>query len=381
MDQTRRGEKLAACGGRELMSFCCAMSMVTVDPARIRRAWQGRISGCQLGKAVEILSLMEGYDALQAYLEKAQALPLRDYIPHIEGTIVDFVGRESCKENLTRSEPDDDIMYSVLALMMLEEHGAELDTADVARAWLRYLPAGTIFTAEREAYRVLIQHYDTNFLIGGEPDFALAECSENEFNEWIGAQIRADVYGWVCPGRPELAARLASRDAALSHRGEGVYGAAFVAALGAAIPACSSLDEAVDTAKREVPADSAVRLAIDFARSLVGTSDGMLQIRERYPNMSSTHTVNNLAIVVLGLLDASGDFSRAIGETVVAGWDTDCNGATVGGLWGLTDHEIPGHWTDPWQGRVAVPLAGIGELALDDLVERTCAVAAKIAAS
>jgi ADP-ribosylglycohydrolase len=356
------------------------MSAPLVDPARIRRAWQGRISGCQLGKPVEILSIMEGHEALHSYLTKAKALPLRDYIPYLKGTLVDFVGKESCKENLTRSEPDDDIMYSVLALMMLEEHGAALETVDVARAWLRYLPAATIFTAEREAYRVLIKNYDTNFLIGGEPSFDLAECSDNKYNEWIGAQIRTDVYGWVCPGRPELAARLATRDAALSHRGEGLHGAAFVAALGAAIPASANLADAVGVARREVPADSAAAGAIDFACSLVGRPDGMAQIRERYADMNAVHTVNNLAIVVLGLLDGEEDFSRAIGETVAAGWDTDCNGATVGGLWGLTNQAIPTLWTDPWQGRVAVPIAGIGELALEDLVRRTCTAAEEISA-
>jgi len=66
---------------------------------------------------------------------------------------------------------------------------------------------------------------------------------------------------------------------------------------------------------------------------------------------------------------------------VTAGWDTDCNGATVGGLWGLTGRAIPESWTAPWQGRVAVNLAGMGELALDDLVDRTVALAESLSAS
>ncbi len=53
---------------------------------------------------------------------------------------------------------------------------------------------------------------------------------------------------------------------------------------------------------------------------------------------------------------------------------TDCNGATVGALWGLTGRPIPAHWPDAWNGRVQVSLAGVGELALDDLVTRTVTV-------
>ena len=80
-------------------------------------------------------------------------------------------------------------------------------------------------------------------------------------------------------------------------------------------------------------------------------------------------------VLVWALLTGQDDYSVAVGEAVAAGWDTDCNGATVGGLWGLQGHAIPEHWTRPWQGRVAVTLAGMDELPLDELVERTVRVA------
>jgi ADP-ribosylglycohydrolase len=91
------------------------------------------------------------------------------------------------------------------------------------------------------------------------------------------------------------------------------------------------------------------------------------------------HTVNNLALVVWALVSGWSDFGRAIGDAVSAGWDTDCNGATVGGLWGLSGRTLPRHWTAPWRGRVATTLAGVGELTLDELVGRTVAVAERLA--
>ncbi len=354
------------------------MTKHEIDPTRVKNAWAGRVSGCQLGKPVELLSMRRGRGALLSYLKDADALPLRDYVPLVPGTMVEKVGRASCRGEFSRSVPDDDINYTVLALTMLEKHGLELSTEDVGRAWLMLLPGGATWTAERAAYRIMLERADDAYAVGAPPGFDLSECAQNEFNDWIGAQIRADMYGWVCPGRPALAADLARRDAALSHVGDGIHGAAFVAALGAAIPATASLEDAIDTASEEVPEGTEASGAITFARSLVGVADAVDQIHDRYEGLSPVHTVNNLAIVVWALMTYEDNDSAAVGEAVAAGWDTDSNGATVGGLWGMMGKPIPEHWTAPWQGRVAVTLAGMDELNLDDLVDRTVAVAERL---
>jgi ADP-ribosylglycohydrolase len=312
------------------------------------------------------------------YLRTAGALPLRDYVPLVEDTPVARIGRSCCLGQITRAEADDDINYTVLALMLLEDHGAALDTADVARAWLRLLPAGTVWTAERAAYRVLLDNMAEQFVNGSAPGFDLAMCSDNEFNEWIGAQIRSDLYGWVCPGRPALAADLARRDASLSHRGEGVHAAAFIAALAAAIPAARGIDAAIDRALEQIPGDSLAAAAVRFGRSVAGSADAVARLHRHYDGLSPVHALNNLALVVWATCSCAGDFSAAIGDAVAAGWDTDCNGATVGGLCGLMGAAIPGHWTRPWNGRLAVGLAGHSELLLEDVVARTVAVARRI---
>ncbi|MFP6835024.1 MAG: ADP-ribosylglycohydrolase family protein [Pseudomonadales bacterium] len=348
--------------------------------ARIRGAWVGRVSGCMLGKPVERLSMLRGHEALTSYLAGAQALPLRDYVPFFQAhEHVRIIERSCCRENLSRAEPDDDINYTVLSLLLLEAHGADLTTIEVARMWLNRLSLGMTFTAERAAYRILAAKGDEWFAQRGDPGFDLAECSDNPYNDWIGAQIRTDLYGWVCPGRPELAADLARRDAELSHRGDGVHGARFVAALGAAIPAVASLDLAVQQALELIPESSGAASAVRLGIGLAGDAAGGEAIRNEYLDMSPVHTLNNLALVVWSLLSHPDDFSAAIGDAVAAGLDTDCNGATVGGLWGMQGKSIPVQWSAPWQGRVGVSLAGLGELQLDDLVERTLEVAANLA--
>ncbi len=344
---------------------------------RIRRAWAGRISGCQLGKPVEMLSMREGHAALAAYLDAAGAPRPRAYIPYVEHPLV---RREWCAGGFTRSEPDDDINYSVLALMMLERFGAGLRTVDVARSWLRWLPAARTYTAERAAYRILLERGAEWFPEGADPGFDVAECAANPYNDWIGAQISADLYGWVCPGDPHRAAALAREDAALSHAGDGIHGAVFVAATGAAL-AERSLERAVDAALALLPADSEAHAAVRFALDLAGDPGGDARIRERYAERSPVATVNNLALVVWSLCSHLDDYGAAVGDAVAAGLDTDCNGATVGALWGLQGDAIPESWTAPWSGRVGVGLAGISEVSLDDLVARTVRVAERLAGS
>lgn len=346
---------------------------------RIRSAWEGRVSGCLLGKPLEVLSFQRGPAGVEAYLRAAGAVPLRDYVPAIEGTPVASLGRDCCLGHIVRAEADDDINYSLLALALLEEHGTGFGTADVARAWLRLLPAGGTWTAERAAYRTLLNNMAEQFVNGEEPGFDLSACSDNEFNEWIGAQIRADLYGWVCPGRPSLAAELARRDASLSHRGEGVNAAAFIAALAAAIPDSADTGAAVDRALEEIAGDSLAADAVRFGRSIAGRADAVARLHRQFAGLSPVHAINNLALVVWAFCSCGGDFSAAIGDAVSAGWDTDCNGATVGGLCGLAGMKIADHWTRPWNGRIAVGLAGCSEFRLDDVVERTVSVARRIA--
>jgi ADP-ribosylglycohydrolase len=358
------------------------MMMPEIVPGEFRRilrnAWQGRVSGCMLGKAVELFSMQDGAEKLSEYLRAAGAEPLRDYVPHVAAHAPDALDVECCGGRFSASRADDDINYSVLALMLLEQHGTALTTADVARAWLRYLPLASTYTAERAAYRTLLARGSEWFPEGADPGFDLAECADNPYNDWIGAQIRADVYGWVCPGNPDLASELVLRDAGLSHRGEGIHGATFVAVLGSLLAGGMALQTAMDEALGFIPADSDCAGAVALGRELAERQDGGERLRAHYAGLSVVHTVNNLALVAWALSHHPEDFSAAVGDVVTAGLDTDCNGATVGGLWALQGSAVPGHWTEAWNGRIGVSLAGVPELALEDLVDRTLAVAVSL---
>ena len=63
---------------------------------RIKAAWEGRISGCLLGKPIEILSMREGKDSLENYLKEAKSFPLRDYINHFEHPLIKGLSINCC---------------------------------------------------------------------------------------------------------------------------------------------------------------------------------------------------------------------------------------------------------------------------------------------
>ena len=125
---------------------------------------------------------------------------------------------------------DDDLNYTLLGLMILEEYGLDFTTDQLGEAWIKYLPFA--FTAEGIALDNLRK---------GVPPMQAAEV-DNCFLNWIGADIRSDPWGYAAPGWPEKAAEFAYRDAYVSHRRNGIYAAMFFsAAISAASPLTARL--------------------------------------------------------------------------------------------------------------------------------------------
>jgi ADP-ribosylglycohydrolase len=208
------------------------------------------------------------------------------------------------------------------------------------------------------------------------PDTAL---HRNPYREWIGAQIRADVWGWVSPGDPGRAAELAWRDARLSHSGNGIYGEAFVAAMIAAAFTTDDVGDIVDMGLRAIPYDSRLAEAVRFARDLPSRTEEWEEavdlLYERVGQYHWVHAVNNAALLAAALLYGQGDFERTICLAVMGGWDTDCNGASAGSILGVMRGAggIPEAWSGPLRNRVRTSLKGFDDSRLDDLATRTAA--------
>lgn len=351
---------------------------------RVLGAWTGRAAGCLLGKPVEKIPRA----GIEEILRATGRWPLDRWFTAV-GLPDDVAARwpwnrrsapTSLEENIDGMPEDDDLNYPILALALLERHGRGFTTDDVAQLWLDALPAGRVFTAERAAYRNVLDARPV-------PETA---THHNPFREWIGALIRTDVLGWVSPGDVREAARLAWTDARLSHTRNGVYGAMWAAALASAAMVGDTVDEVLDAADAVVPPGSrlaaAIRLGRDAGRdgdaSEAGVRAGLDTIHAAYGDLHWVHVLNNAAVIAYALTagrgaDGRGDFGASVAIAVTAGWDTDSAGATVGGVVGALQgvDGIGPQWTRPLDGHIATSLPG-GEQRIVDLAARTVALAA-----
>ncbi|MGI9264667.1 MAG: ADP-ribosylglycohydrolase family protein [Gammaproteobacteria bacterium] len=339
---------------------------------QIYGAWLGRAAGCALGKPVE------GWpkERIDKYLGDEDALPLDNYLPYND-KIIPKIHIPSTRDNIQYMDRDDDLDFPILALLALEHKGAHMTARTMAGTWISRMPYGCVYTAEDSAYR--------NFVMGIRPPESASY--RNPFREWIGAQIRADMFGYVAPGWPERAAELAFLDASISHTKNGIYGEMWVAAMIAAAFVHSNVEDIIEAGLGEIPAKSrlaeAIRNTLEWCRENEDWEVTWEKISEHYGHYNGVHTINNAALVVMGLYYGEKDFETGIVTTVRGGWDTDCTGATVGSILGIKfgANALPDKWVGVLNDRLISAVRGEGDNKISDLAARTLKIAKVIASA
>jgi hypothetical protein len=290
----------------------------------------------------------------------------------------------------------------------------------VARAWIENLPYSSVCTAETQAYRNLVERYNVH--VNPAPadtiDWQWVATHRNPYREWIGAQIRADSWGYAAPGNPELAAEFAWRDARLSHVKNGIYGEMFCAAMIAAAFALDDPLQIVEAGLAEIPATARLyaemRQVIAICQKYSGgrasrepSSDKGIMARgdARPPKITGgmpmspfafeqvhdeiyallghyhpVHTNNNAALVVAALLLGGHDFEKVITTAVMGGWDSDCNGATAGSIAGamLGAKKLPRKWIEPLHDTLNSQIIGYHPIAISQCAKRSADIVKEI---
>jgi len=331
---------------------------------RIYGGLLGRAAGCMLGKPVEGWTR----EKILEYLKIAGEDHLEYYFPAIENDSEEFkiYFKETLRNNLKKAIRDDDLDYPIINLKVLEKYGTNFTPENVGHVWLENLPFGLVYTAERAAYR--------NLVMGFKPPETATHM--NPYREWIGAQIRGDIFGWISPGDPKKAIKMAYEDAKLSHTKNGIYGEMFIAAMLANAYIYNDPKKIVEEGIKYIPKNSRLHEAITFVLKLYEETSNWEKawekVMEKYGDYHTVHTINNACFVVLGLLYGEKDFGKSICIAVESGLDTDCNGATVGSIMGimLGAEHLPGKWVDPLNDTLESLVPGFQTVRISFLAER-----------
>jgi ADP-ribosylglycohydrolase len=332
---------------------------------KLEGALLARLAGCTLGAPVEFWEVKDMEDWAK-YI--GDAFPPVEYWSKIKSPSNLRYDKSMCieytKDVINGVPVDDDIVYTLLGLLISEDFGLDFTTEDVGKAWLKYLPYAC--TAEDIALK--------NLKAGIPATEAAVE--NNPYCQWIGADIRSDPWAYLAPAYPEKAAEMAYRDAYISHRRNGIYGEMFFSAAQSAAFAVDHPVEALKLGLTEIPRGCSLYKDIEWALNTGKDIKNYKQAREAvndyFKGMSGVHTNNNACLTIFGLMIGGTDMTKVISETVAMGLDNDCTAATAGSIVGaiVGKKGIPEHWYKNFNNTVHSYLIDRESFKIDDLVQR-----------
>ena len=246
---------------------------------------------------------------------------------------------------------DDDTNGPVYFIRALRDYGLGATAEDVGRTWLNY-------AAEEHGmywwggFGTSTEHTAYLNLRAGIPAPRSGSIAQNgtTIAEQIGGQIFIDSWGWVNPGNPERAAKMAAMAASVAHDGDGLNGARFCAAAIAQAFVATSIAEIVEAGLAQIDRDSTyarvARAVVDFhaahpddwraCRDMLGAQWGY----DRYPGVC--HIIPNAGVTVMAIVYGRGDLPRTAEIATMAGWDTDCNAGNAAAIVGTFQGVQPG---------------------------------------
>jgi len=293
---------------------------------------------------------------------------------------------------------NDDEMYEIIALISLEKYGLDLTAKDIALEWVNLLKYDkAVFTAEK----VALNNIRTNVF---PPKSGI---HNNPYFDFIGAQMRADIWGQIAPGCPDIVKHYCVMDGSISHAGIGIEGEVFVALLISNAFFENSIRKNIEYALSFLPneSESLYTQTVKKAINLYGQSpDAFRKAREvlinehwrkikedlinREPTFESkralilkgmeskVHVLPNIGIIILSLLYGAQDKKDPLGKSIcvaaMMGYDTDCNCGNIGAILGaqLGADKIPLKWSEPLRDTFSTYVKGYEKWKISELARR-----------
>ncbi len=264
--------------------------------------------------------------------------------------------------------PNDDLDIQVVWLEALEERGPLLTQADLTdmwrdRCWYNFAEYGAfLYNVQRGIHPPLSGRFNNEF-----------------YRESMGCPIRAEIWGAICPGAPEIAAEYALQDGELDHIDNSVWAERFWAAALAEAYFAGTLEAALRAGVSVIPEESAVAQIYYEVNSLLEAHSDWrrvwLELIRRYGNRDGSKVQINFGFTLLSLYIGERDLKRTLVAAINYGWDSDCTAATAGALVGALRgaKELPEDWKER-MGRVLTCDVAVKHKnsPLDQFAEDTC---------
>lgn len=231
----------------------------------------------------------------------------------------------------------DDVYVQLTFLMAMDQYGID---APAKKFQELFAKAGyQLWHANVQARK---NYYDSIFPPqSGSPEY-------NLHADDIDFQIEADYIGFMCPGMPQTANKIADKIGHIMNYGDGVYGGIFVGALYSAAYFDNDILKIINQALLSIPAES------DYAKIV----KDVILLHKQYPKdwraawaelnskwgkvqicgAGTTFNIDaklNGSFVVMGLLYGEGDPAKTMEITVRCGEDSDCNPSNAMALLGV----------------------------------------------
>jgi hypothetical protein len=223
--------------------------------------------------------------------------------------------------------PNDDLDLQVLWLKVLEEKGPALTSDDLAAAWLDgcWYPFNEYGIFRR------------NWRLGIHPPYT--GSFTNQFWETgEGCPIRAEVWGYVFPGAPDLAAKFAEKDGVLDHTEQSVGAEKMLAAMASMAFFVPDVRRLASMFSHYLPEGTPIARLTQAAFQCYDEGLALRDARDRLMalagNPEACDAQTNIPFTFLGLLYGGNDLTKVMLSALACGYDTDCTLASAAALVG-----------------------------------------------
>ena len=242
----------------------------------------------------------------------------------------------------------DDIYVQLSFMMAMDKYGIDAPA---------HIFAESFATAGYRLWHANVQARK-NFFDGIMPP----QSGSPEFNlhaDDIDFQIEADYIGFMCPGMPQAANKIADKVGHIMNYGDGVYGGMYVAALYSEAFFETDITKIVDHALLSIPEESGYAKCIRDVIALHAAYPGdwrtaWQKLEDKWGNVDICGALEpfnidaklNGAYIVMGLLYGGGDFAKTLEISTRCGQDSDCNPSNAAAVIGVINgySGIPEKW-------------------------------------